>query len=89
MIKRNSEGYYFVSDSGTRYDLYEGVNIGGDKHYTSDAIIIMLSDVRDDVDSMLVNFIMGASLFEKELSIFEEDIAYMVDKYEKRNNIIK
>lgn len=87
MLKRTNEGYYFISKRGIRYELYEGVTIGGDKTCTSDAIIIMLSEVRDDVDNMLVNFIMGANFFEDELDVFEKDIAYMVDEYEKRNNL--
>lgn len=87
MICKNKEGYYFISKNNIRYDLYEGISIGGEKQYTSDAIIIMLSDVRDDVDSMLVDFIMGASFFETELEEFEKDIDYFVNEYEKRNNL--
>lgn len=87
MIKKTNEGYYFISKNGIRYDLYEGFTIGGDKPYTSDAIIIMLSELRDDVDTMLVDYVMGATFFERDIDDFEKDIAYYVEEYEKRNNL--
>lgn len=87
MIKRDNEGYHYISKNNIRYDLYEGVTIGGKRQYTSDAIFIMLSELRDDVDSLFVNFIMGASFFERDIDDFEKDITYYVDEYEKRNNL--
>jgi hypothetical protein len=87
MIERNKEGFYFISKRGIKYDLYEGVTMGGERQYTSDAIIIMLSEVRDDVDSMLVDFVMGASFLEEELDYFNRWIGDLVEEYETRNNL--
>ena len=91
MIKRNQEGYYFVSDSGIRYDLFEGVTMWGDKQYTSDAIFIMLGDFDyfEKVDQFFVDYIMGANFFLEDLEQFDKDIAYMVDKYEIEHNLKK
>lgn len=89
MIKLNEEGYYFISDSGIRYSLLEGVTIGGKKRYTSDAIIIMLDDQDyfEEVDDHLVDYWMGATFLPNCLEEYNEDISCLVTKYEKRNNI--
>jgi hypothetical protein len=89
MIKLNKEGYEFISNRGIRYDLYEGVTMGGIKQYTSDAIFIMLGDERyyDEVENYLVNYIMGASFFEEDIFEFDNDIAYLVEEYENKYNL--
>lgn len=97
MIKRDKEGLYFVSGSGIRYDLLEGLTICGDKEYTSDTIFIMLGDTRyfGKVDNGFVNYIMGATFlkegFEKaikqDIEQFDKDIAFFVDTYEINYNL--
>lgn len=89
MIKLNKEGYEFISNRGIRYDLYEGITMGGIKQYTSDTIFIMLGDERyyDEVENRLVDYIMGAYFFEDDISEFDNDISYMVEEYENKYNL--
>ncbi len=91
MIKLNNEGYYFISDSGIRYELLEGVSIGGKRQYTSDIIFIMLADENylDKVDSYFVGFWFGATFLGESLDEYNECINKSVTKYEKENNIYK
>lgn len=89
MIKKSNEGYYFISESGIKYNLYEGVTMHGAKQYTSDTIFIMLADERyfDKVDTDYVNHIMGAFFFEENISEYDEEISFFVDVYETNNNL--
>lgn len=91
MIKLNNEGYYFISDSKIKYELLEGVSIGGEKLYTSDVIFIMLADENylDKVDNYFVDFLFGASFLGESLDECNEYINKSVTKYEKENNIYK
>ena len=89
MIKRNDDGYYFVSDSGIRYDLFEGVTMYGNRQYTSDAIFIMLGDDRyfDQIPYHFVDYLMGATFFIDDMDEYDKDIASMVEKFEIKNDI--
>lgn len=91
MIKLGNEGYYFISDSDIKYDLYEGVTMGGDKRYTSDTIFIMLTDERyiDKVESHFVNYWMGAFFLEEDINDYDIDIGALVTEYEKKNGIYR
>lgn len=91
MIKLGKEGYYFISESGIKYDLYEGLTMGAEQRYTSDAIMIMLADERyyDKVNNYFVNYIMGASFLEEDIDEFDEDISNIVTIYEQENKIYK
>lgn len=91
MIKRNNEGYYFISKNGIRYDLYEGITIGGDKQYTSDLFFIFLSDkiAKENCDEWLVDFYAGAYWLNENPYDYEEDIAYIIDRFEQRHNLNK
>ena len=91
MIKLGDEGYYFTSKSGIKYDLYEGLTMGGPRRYTSDAIFIMLSDERYlekcDANGWLVDYWMGATFLSENLEEYNNDIEYLVSEYEKKNGI--
>ena len=92
MIKLGNEGYYFVSDSGIKYDLYEGLTFGNEKRYTSDMVFVVLSDRRylDNVGDLVVGGFFGAVFFDAAKDS-EDDlyIGYIVQEYEKKNNIYK
>ena len=89
MIKLNKEGYYFISNSNIKYELLEGVSIGGERQYTSDVIFIMLADENylEKVDNHFVNYWMGANFLCDYLEEYDKDISDLVTKYEKENGI--
>ena len=92
MIKLGNEGYYFVSDSGIKYDLYEGLTFGNERRYTSDMVFVVLSDRRylDNVSNLVVGGFFGASFFDAAKGSEDNSyIDYMVQEYEKKNNIYK
>lgn len=91
MIKLNNEGYYFVSTSGIKYILYEGLTFGAKQRYTSDAIIIMLSDERytNKVKNDFVGYWLGASFFRECMAEYNDNINDLVTEYEKQNGIYK
>ena len=91
MIKLNNDGYYFISDSGIKYELLEGISIGGKRQYTSDAIFIMLNDKNyfEKVNNYFVGFWFGASFLHECLDEYNEYISKLVTEYEKENNIYK
>ena len=99
-LKRNNEGWYYVSGNGIHYELLEGKTIGGDKSYTSDTLFIMLNiDTEDDEyakeiyrlgeDRMLVYFMQMDG--NKETDYLNEDyIQEVVENFEaKHSELIK
>ena len=91
MIKLGKEGFYFVSKSGIKYVLYEGVTFGGARTYTSDTIFIFLSDERylEKVNDHFVGYWMGATFFEEDLNEYNKNIGRLVERYELENSISK
>lgn len=88
MIKINSEGYYFVSDSGIRYDLFEGVSMWGDRQYTSDIIFIVISGLNNEIDTPadhFVGYMYGASFLSDNIGEYEGYISEMVEEYEQKH----
>ena len=85
MIKRDDNGYYFVSEKTQReYGILECVSIGGDQHFSSDVIAIFYSgNVDTGEPSEIIGHYWGASSFEPD-----EDnraiIAEIVAKYENK-----
>ena len=81
-----------MSDSGIKYDLYEGLTIGNERRYTSDMVFVVLSDRRylDNVGNLVVGGFFGAGFFDAAKDS-EDDlyIGYIVQEYEKKNNIYK
>lgn len=85
MIKRDKEGFYFISKNGIRYELLEGVSIGSEKQFTSDIIFIALLDPEYNVSDQVVGFLWGASFLEEQQASYAESIAERVAEFEKKN----
>ena len=85
MIYKNANGYYFYSKQGITYDLLEGISIGSIKQKTSDIVFIMLASQNYNVDDLFVGYFFGAYNFTDNPYLFEEQIAEIVEEYEKEN----
>lgn len=78
------DGYYFTSDEGIRYNLYEGLTMNGENRKRSDTIFIVLDDY-EEVNSEVLGMLYGADSFEEDeyyRKDLEEDINYIVNRYE-------
>ena len=78
------DGYYFTSDEGIRYNLYEGVTMNGKNRKSSDIIFIVLDDY-EEANSEVLGMLYGAHMFEEDeydRKDMEGDIDYIVKRYE-------
>lgn len=94
-LKRNNEGWYYISSNGIHYELLEGKTIGGDMEYTSGTLFIMLNiDTENDEhaeeiyrlgnDRMMVYFMqMGGNKGTDYLD--ENDIQEAVENFEAKH----
>jgi hypothetical protein len=87
MIKLENDGYVYISKSGLKYELLEGVTMGAKTSYTSDIIFIMLSDIDLKIETPFVNFFYGASFINESIEEYEKIIGEMVEEYEKNNKL--
>lgn len=83
-LKKNIEGFYYQTRKA-KYNLLEGLTIGGKKRYSSDILFIM-----DDEDverpAQVVGFLYGEfQLEEEDNSDYVELIESLITKYEKEN----
>lgn len=88
MLKLETDGYVFISESGIEYELLEGVSIGADRQYTSDIIFIMLTDPDYNVDNNVVGWLFGSSSMLEDrtsLNSYKESIKQIVTEFENRN----
>lgn len=84
MLKIDNDGYYFESKRGLRYELLEGIGIGG-RRCTSDIIFIFFSNDEVSVENNLVGYLFGASLLnEGDTHDYGEAIEELVDAYENK-----
>lgn len=94
-LKRNNEGWYYISDNGIHYELLEGKTIGGDRSYTSDTLFIMLNiDTEDDeyakeiyrlgCGRMMVYFMQMAGDEETDY-LNEDDIKEATERFEAKH----
>lgn len=84
MLKKDHEGFYFQTEKA-KYNLLEGVSIGGEKTYTSD-ILFIVDDEDASRPAQIVGFLYGAfQLEEEDNSDYVELIESLVSKYEKEN----
>ena len=87
MIKKDNDGYYFESKRGYRYELLEGVGIGG-KKCTSDIIFIFFSNDEVNVTDNMVGYLYGAGFLNDDDTHdthgYNESIEAMVNEYERR-----
>jgi hypothetical protein len=81
--------FYYVSDNGLKYELLEGITIGGANSCTSDICFILL-DTYDDPrlleneDDRTVGWFYGAIDIKNDYDT-EKIIKYYVDIYEKNH----
>ena len=81
----SSDGYFFTSDEGIRYNLYEAYTINGENTRSSDLIIIALDDY-EEVCGEVIGMLYGAGDFENYESRredYKEDIERIVKNYER------
>ena len=86
IIKDKQDAYTFISDSGLKYSLYEGLTISDTKRYTSDIVFIVLDLY--DTHPMFVDFWYGATLIdfsEPNKDDILKDISVRVNKWEEEN----
>lgn len=86
IIKDTQGSYIFVSDSGLKYSLYEGLTISDAQRCTSDIVFIVLDLY--DTHPMFVDFWYGATLIDfsepnKDTTL--KDISVRVNKWEQEN----
>lgn len=79
------DGWVYISERGIEYEILEGVSLGANKRYTSDLIFIVLMDADYNVDNLVVDYLFGASCFERNPKDYEESIRELVNEFEKRN----
>lgn len=80
------EGYEYISEKGYKYDLLEGMALGGE--LTSDIVFILLSfdnGLTDKVETEFVGYFFGANCFKTEE--MEEIIKEYVKEYEEKMNL--
>ena len=88
LYKDEEKGYYvFRSKNDIEYDILEGVTIGSEKKCTSDIIFITLLNPDFNMDNIVVGYLFGAGLIEKELKGYEESISELVSAFEKKNGM--
>lgn len=85
MLKLKEDGYVYVSNRGIEYELLEGMSIGAERKYTSDIIFIVINNAEYNVEDLVVGYLFGASVFERQLMDYDESIKAIVDDFEKRN----
>ncbi len=85
MLKLKEDGYCYISDIGIKYELLEGIKIGGKEKNTSDIIFIMLTNPDYNVDNNIVGYLFGAGMIESNLKGYEESIKKMVTEFEEKN----
>ena len=85
MIYKNDNGYHFYSKRGITYYLLEGKTIGSSKGKTSDIVFIMLGSVNYNTEDLFVGYFFGAYNFVDNPYLFENQIAEIVEEYEKEN----
>lgn len=81
------QGYEFISDKGIKYDLLEGYSLHG--KCTSDIVFIVIQydeELNEKVNDILAGYMYGAT-FVTECSDSIKDIDYIVNRYEKENNL--
>lgn len=84
-IYKNANGYYFYSRRGITYHLLEGKTIGSMKQKTSDIVFIMLGSANYNTEDLFVGYFFGAYNFASNPYLFEEQIAEIIEEYEKEN----
>lgn len=86
IFKDNEGDYTFMSDSGLKYSLYEGLTINDGTRHTSDIVFIVLDLY--DTHPMFVDFWYGATLIdfsEPNRDDLLKDISARVNKWELEN----
>jgi hypothetical protein len=87
MLQLTEDGYVFKSKIGIEYNIIEGMTIGVSPRKTSDIIFILLNNADYDVENHFVGYLFGACLLLERENEYEESIADLVDKYEKKNGL--
>lgn len=86
MIKKEKDGYKYISNNGICYDLLEGMFLDSNKSKTSDIVFIVQYNGAIDNENIVVGHLYGASDFKNYPSM--ETCSYIekiVAEYEKKN----
>ena len=86
MIKKEKDGYKYISNNGICYDLLEGISLGSNELKTSDIVFIVQYNGTIDDENIVVGYFYGANDFKNcpnmEACSYIEKI---VAEYEKKN----
>lgn len=89
-LNMTEDGWVFVSKRGIKYNLFEGLTIGGKTCCSSDMIFIVCASDVNCGDSMFVNFCAGSFMLndpdnKDDIEEMEDNIRYYVEEYEEKN----
>lgn len=81
MLRKDKEGYKYISENGIIYNLLEGLTFGNEKRFTSDIVFITVGCTENPI----VGYFYGAKDFNAKKKEANEYIKKRVDEYEKKN----
>lgn len=86
----NNHLIYVSENTGLKYELLDGVTIGGKETKTSDICFIILMNADIDTDEHFVGWLFGSNLINDKdyIEDYNEEIGKIVTAYELKNEWI-